>query len=641
MRKSQLTLAAAAALAAAPARAWIFPEHRDIGVAGVERLPAADRAALQSLWDGAWQGYPQKMCPQLSAGDQGVDPKCLDFATFPALAGDHSCSPKAILEKVLPSDWILGVSRVAAETKDALANSSSRLTKLNAIATSNLKFQVVDPEYATRAGANNAHFLLPRTTDDLRTYAETSLAEGAPLNAFGLYAQYHLAALAAAHRFATSPPPAAERAGREREILALEGFALHWLEDLYASGHIVGTWGSDAWRKGTHDYYNEFGFDTVDWKGRHLIAFGDSNMRPADLERASVAVATSLQQLVAALRPGDPLGTLAPQFGPGTATVFAFNSCQEMGQPSAKGPKMAGYFDEQVTRMPVPARGQGDVHVPRYRDELGPFIGAFGTISGGTAWGGTGSTGARALGGLAAGARIGFGADSLTGSIGTGIAFVEVAFASETAQLQACSGGEVCAALGTSALFPQMPARSGLRLGLHLPFWVVPGDVVLLAPVLFFASKPALSKVAVEAASGGLIPYERSFRTDAGIFQIVAGREVNVTFFGYGSSQVLRVMPIGTTATGAPQYGVVHAKSLELAFPVLEWTPFRTFATQLTFIASLQLGFSFELQVDAPVLYPTTGPGYASLGTPWQIFLRGQFDGRYFFGSREDLNPPR
>jgi hypothetical protein len=635
-RRLSLLVAVLLAVAPAAARAWIYPEHRDIAVAAIERLPPADRAALQALWAEALPGYPAKLCPDLSEGDQGLAPACIDFAAFPALSGDHSCSPRDVLEHVLPSAWIVGVARVSAETKASLAAATTRAAKLNATASNNLSLQVTDPEYATRAGANNAHFELPREGEDLRAYVAASLAEGAPLNSLGLYAQYHIAALALAQRLASGQVPDRERAAAARDVLALEGFSLHWLEDIYAAGHHAGTWGNVAWRKGTHDYYNEFGIDFVDWTGRPLVGFGDGYMGPADLERASRAVAVSLSQVVGALRPGSDLGRRAQEWGPGVATVRAFDACQEMSQPTAQGPKLESYFEEQLSRMPKPSMGPGNVHMPRFRDELGPFVSVFGALGGGLGFGS--AAGTAFTGNLAAGVRFGFGADSLTGSIGTGIGFLEAGFVSQSAQKGACGTDPGCEALGPAAFYPKVPARTGLALALRVPFWLVPGDMLLLAPVLYFASPPTLSKVAVEAASGGLIPYERSFVTSAGIFQFIAGREFRVALFGYLSDPPVASLPNGTLPDGTNQYAVVQFKEVQLQFPVVEWTPFRTFATQLTFATQVQLGFSVGL-VSTNVVYPAGVPFSSS--APWQIWIRGVFDGRYFVGSREDFQPPR
>jgi hypothetical protein len=142
----------------------------------------------------------------------------------------------------------------------------------------------------------------------------------------------------------------------------------------------------------------------------------------------------------------------------------------------------------------------------------------------------------------------------------------------------------------------------------------------------------------VAAASGGLIPYERGINIGAGTLQVVVGREVDATFFGYtGAVSILVDIPPQPDGNSG---GVAQLKSVQLNFPVLEWTPFKTFATQLVFAADLQLGFGVEIPISAPIVYPA-GIGNASLGPSWSIFLRGTFEGRYFFGAREDLASPK
>jgi len=630
------SLAAVVWLVPAAASAWIYSEHRDIASEAIVRLPPGDREKLDRLWTAARTVLPERLCHQLSAGDQGTAPGCIDFAAWAAIAGDHSCSPNDLIGSVVPGPWILNVASVAAATNAALRSSGSRIERLNRIASMNLALQQADSEYVTRAGANNAHFLLAREGADATGYLRATVREGALLNALGLYVQYHGAALASA---AALPP---EPKGPEAlHVLALEGYALHWLEDSFAAGHVVGTWGTAPWRKGTHDYYSEFGVDTLNWKGEPFIAFGDANMRPPDLDRASVAVSASLSQLAHALTAGDALGASARAFGPGPAAMLAFNACKEERQPSDRGLEgIAKAMSGQLAGTPVPGRGEGQVTLPRFRDELGPFVGGFASIVGGAGWGGAGETAARATGAVSAGVRVGFGLEGVTGSIGTGLAFAEAGLEMASAQVDKCSG-TACTALGATSLFPKVPARTGLRLGLRLPFWVLPGDILLLGPILALVSPSALSKVGVEAASGGFIPYERSVNTRAGIFQIVLGREVQGTLYGYLGDRTipLLISPIGEGPSGA-ELGVIAVKSLALSFPVIEWTPFRTFATQVAFSFQMQLGFGVELPTSVQVEYPS-GRSAPAVPTSWNIFLRLGSDVRYFIGSREDLQPPK
>ncbi len=83
-------------------------------------------------------------------------------------------------------------------------------------------------------------------------------------------------------------------------MLADEAFALHFLEDTFAAGHVAGTWGDVSQRKGTHDYYNEAGLEVFTWKGGSdsMVLMGDAHMRPEDAERAAGAVRTSLEQVI-------------------------------------------------------------------------------------------------------------------------------------------------------------------------------------------------------------------------------------------------------------------------------------------------------------------------------------------------------
>jgi len=632
-----------------PAAAWIFPEHRDITDRAIVALPPEARRALQQLWDEARVGYGAPLCTTLAAGDQGLTPVCVDFSAWPALSGDHSCSPHDLTTNVVAGPWVLPVSRVAAQTKAKLASARSRQQQLDRIAVSNLDLQAADPEYATRAASNNPHFLLPRTGDDLGTYVGSTVGPGAPVNALGLYARYHRAALAAAQRLAASASAGdagntRARPEEARHVLALEAFALHFLEDMFSSGHVVGSWGATPWRKGTHDYYSEFGFDGRLWNGDPVVLFGDNNMKPADLERTAAVVGQSLAQLARALAPGETPPTATITIGVEPEAAYTFDICREKVQPLTAGGDavaLVTHMRPVLLATPVPGRGAGDVHLPRFREQLGPFVGVFGTLGGGTAWGGLAPPGPRALINLAAGLRLGFGADSLTGTPGTAIAFVEAGLEMTAAQVSKCDQPD-CSVIGSSSLFPSVPSRVGLRLGLRAPFWILPGDMLILGPVLALVSPRRLTNVAVAAASGGLIPYERTVDTRVGTFQLVVGREVQATLFGYlgDTLRPLYIAAIGTNADGTTQFGVVLEKSVAIDFPVIEWTPFRETATQLAFASNLQLGFGIELPLQTQVLFPANAPA-VSPPIVWTAFLRIPIEIRYFVGAREDLRAPR
>src|ERR1700758_493461 len=90
--------------------AWVFPEHRDITSLALERLEPAKRLVLVELWSEARVGHESRLCAEIADTSQGEKPTCLDYASWPAISGDHSCSAKDMLATVLDSPWILRVA---------------------------------------------------------------------------------------------------------------------------------------------------------------------------------------------------------------------------------------------------------------------------------------------------------------------------------------------------------------------------------------------------------------------------------------------------------------------------------------------------------------------------------------------------
>jgi hypothetical protein len=238
---------------------------------------------------------------------------------------------------VLDPPWILDVARISAPLKRRLATATRRDQHINAMRSSDIELQRADLNYATRAGSNNVHFLLARPDVDIEpaAYAQLALAPGAELNAIGAYVWYHLRALATAARLAHGDLAPAARAQVALAALADEAFALHFLEDSFAAGHMAGTWGKVAVRKGTHDYYNERGVEMVTWSGHRFVAQDDAYMRPQDAERAATAIRDSLAQLIAAL--DDKVNTDAAADGVAETEPDAFDVCQQAHFPALAG----------------------------------------------------------------------------------------------------------------------------------------------------------------------------------------------------------------------------------------------------------------------------------------------------------------
>ena len=176
-----------------PSLAWVYPEHRNISLLAIQNLSPAFRSELNTLWKEMRAGYENRLTESVIDSAQGVKPSMLDYAAWPAIAGDHSCSPDNLLHNVLQTDWILKVANIAAVLDNNLAKAKTKSQHLNALQLSDMQLIKADEEYATRAGANSVHFLLPRTNVAIPylDYFRQSTASGTGLNALGAYVLYH------------------------------------------------------------------------------------------------------------------------------------------------------------------------------------------------------------------------------------------------------------------------------------------------------------------------------------------------------------------------------------------------------------------------------------------------------------------
>src|SRR4249920_786039 len=210
----------AATLLAGTAAAWVYPEHRNIAGNAIGGLDPARKAALEHLWAEARNGHEDRLCASPWAGDQGAKPGCIDFAALPALAGDHSCSADEMLRTVLDTKWVLDVAGVAAVLDKGLASAKNEHEARNRITWSNLELERKDPEYSSRASSNVAHFLLTRETDDVTEFLRASLKQGADLNALGVWARYHVAAMRLVRELEAGRVPGEKRPEVARTALA-------------------------------------------------------------------------------------------------------------------------------------------------------------------------------------------------------------------------------------------------------------------------------------------------------------------------------------------------------------------------------------------------------------------------------------
>lgn len=647
---------------ALPAFAWVYPEHRDIAVIAVENLDQARRAQFDGLWRDARLSQETRLCERSADTEQGVTPSCIDWAALAAIAGDHSCSSRQMSESVLGTDWILSVADVAAQlkldlsridvlpptsqvpgTKDVtvdfrrrMQSESARAQRINALRTADTRLQRADPEYATRAGSNNAHFLLARTRTGMSSldYAKMTLKAGSEISAVAVYGWYHLSAMQKAARLATEQFTPEARQALARAMLFDEAFALHFLEDVFAAGHVAGSWGDTSQRKGTHDYYNAAGLEVFPWKGssESSVLMGDAHMRPDDAERTAAVVRTSLEQLldVAAGRPRR--GSLPPL--PGTPLdTDTYDVCKNNTLPQRpehasdpSGTYWALYeadLGEVLQPTPVPGLGAGLGSMPRFRSELGPFIGLSSAIDArGINGGFTSSDGRGFVGGVEVAARVGLGLDGVMGDSGDGLVFASLGLRGDSSSSNSVADPALAAQAGN--ISSAIPSRTAIATRLRMPFYLVPGDLLLMSPLYLFSPK-RYEAMAVTAGNGGLIPWQAGWATRIGRFQFVLGRELGITFYGRIGED--RVLAPGA-APGDP-FRVVDLKSTSFDLPILEYRPYRSFDSNQSSSLLFQLFAGADVPHSSSVVSPAGAPE-VNLRTVWSLGLRLVFDWRYY-----------
>jgi hypothetical protein len=158
-----------------------------------------------------------------------------------------------------------------------------------------------------------------------------------------------------------------------------------------------------------------------------------------------------------------------------------------------------------------------------------------------------------------------------------------------------------------------------------MPFYLVPGDLLLLSPMYLF-SPDTYTGMAVTAANGGLIPWQSGWATRYGRFQFVLGRELGATFFGYGFDNTT-IVP-GATPGSEPR--VVDFKSVYFDLPIVEYRPYRAFDTQQSSAVLIQLFAGADVPNSTTVAWPPGAPG-VKLETIYSIGLRLIFDWRRYF----------
>lgn len=607
------------------ANAWVYPEHRKLALLSMDQLSPAYRLQLEQIWQKARTGYETRLSPGVLVSNQGLKPTQLDYASWSGIAGDHSCSPSDMLHNVLETDWIMKVAGIAAQLEYDLAATDNRSKRINAIRNSDIRFQRADLAYSNRASANNVHFLLARPKEDTdpQTYFTACLTEGAPLNAIGMYTRYHLSALYKAGKSSEIGLSEKEQSAWLLAALADEAYADHFLQDIYAAGHVAGIWGAASIRKGTHDYYNEKGLEIVTWDGKRMILSGDAYLREVEAQKIATYMRASLEQLLDAAAGNLQVVSKGIKALP-TNTADSFNTCQE---PTMKATEFElSLVIPILMKTPAPGLAEGLGAMPRVSSEIGTFLGVSSSanlhsINGGFA---KNQRGTGVVAGLEANVRFGFGLDGVLNNSGDGLVFVQAGWKTDASSTNQFVNDEPT--LPTNSLTTAIPGRSAYSFRIRMPFYLIPGDLILASPLLLFAPK-TYAKMAMRAGNGGLIPWQSGIATPIGRFQFVLGREIGVSFYGQGNPHDNFLVYEPTLSSSAM---LLEYRSVQFDFPILEYRTLRSYASEQSSSLMFQLSAGFDNAKKVSVLLPSTNIKTPELQTVWHIGIRAIFNWRHY-----------
>jgi len=613
--------------------AWVYPEHREITLIAIQKLDSSHRALLNRLWAVARKGYEYRLDESVANILQGEHPKYLDYSAWPAIAGDHSTSSDNMLYNILQTDWIMNVADVAARLKTGLAKAKTKSELANEMRVSDLRLLRADPDYVSRAGSNNVHFMLarPGVNTSATAYFDSCFIQGAEVNLVGTYKWFHSSALAKAHRLSSEVMIPEQLSALTLSALADEAFALHFLEDGFSAGHVAGIWGNAALRKGTHDYYDEHGLEITTWQGEHMILTGDAYMRSADAERAALTILVSLNQFLDAAGRQNSPARFNDQ--PGVFVPDTFNIAVAYRMPPRLiDPDYRDLLDLVLITTPVPGLATGLGEIPRFRSEIGPFIGIapaarISILSGGF---GTSQLTAGMVPGLELALHIGLGMEGVLNESSDGLVFLDLGWRLDGASTIKLERDPAYKQFGS--ILSAIPSRDAFYFRLRMPFYIIPGDLVILGPLLLLASPKTLNGVIASAGAGGLIPWQAGMVTSIGRFQFILGREVGVCFYGSAQGADSFLFPDVNQEPG--NLALVSMHSLHIDFPILEYRPVRTFSRRQSASLLLQINAGVDIPRKEVMIEPVY-PDPLKLKHIWFVGIRLAFDWRYYYARKK------
>jgi hypothetical protein len=288
-------------------------------------------------------------------------------------------------------------------------------------------------------------------------------------------------------------------------------------------------------------------------------------------------------------------------------------------------PEAVTLLTQTLAQTPVPGLGPGLGSMPRFRAEIGPFVGVVSSVDISAIDGGyvPAVTSQGVIGGGELAFRGGLGLDGVVSESGDGLVFGQIGLRadSRSSNDMPVTSPALEAAGGVAAV----RSRIGISTRVRMPFYLIPGDLLLLSP-LYFISPETYTGMAVTAGNGGLIPWQAGWATGIGRFQFVLGRELGATFYGYGFENTTAV----AGATPGAEARVVDFRSIRFDLPILEYRPYRAFDTKQSSAVLFQLYTGAEVPKHTAVTWPPGAPP-VKFDTIYSIGIRVIFDWRRYF----------
>jgi hypothetical protein len=221
---------------------------------------------------------------------------------------------------------------------------------------------------------------------------------------------------------------------------------------------------------------------------------------------------------------------------------------------------------------------------------------------------------------------IGLGLDGVMSESGDGLAFIEFGVANDNASTTTITTDSLPANIADQLY--SLPARSSVATRIRMPYFLIPGDLILGGLLIAPFSETLFTQMAVTATNGGLLRWQSAIATSIGRFQFMLGREVGVQLYGFTSASQSIWVPYRNSEN--EQTAVrVQLRSVLVDAPIIEWRPFRYFSLDQHSSLAVQLSAT----ADIPVTWssdqtPLVG---VNLDTRYGLSLRVAFDWRYYY----------